>query len=151
MDLACGRTAVHAGHSACRFQSCSGGASERQVRVCCVECSSSESTLSVHDRWAAAAYCLHTDRAGGEPIPGRRRDCVTESRCPSCGVGAADHPLDLPKKLRGLGHICRGDGMGYGYRNGRGRSESEILIDGVELMDESSPLRRAFQKRDLFE
>ena len=85
----------------------------------------------------------------GEPIPGRRRVKQGETRCPACGVVASRHPLDLPKRVRGRGHVCRGLGGGYAFRNGVWLSDVDLLVDRVAGLDESSSLRRAFQKRGL--
>ena len=82
----------------------------------------------------------------GEAIPGRRHVSRAPARCPACGVQASDHPLDLPKKLRGLGHVCKGGSAGgYGYRNGEWVSEADIFVAKVREMDKSAPLRREFQ------
>ena len=88
----------------------------------------------------------------GEAIPGRRRVRRAPPRCPACGVEADDHPHDVPKKMRGLGHVCKGAGkLAYAYRNGEWVSEVDIFVAGVRNMDKSAPLRRAFQRQGLLD
>ena len=41
------------------------------------------------------------------------------ARCPACGVLPENHPLDQPKRLRGLGLCCRGFGARYAFDNTR--------------------------------
>ena len=84
----------------------------------------------------------------GETIPGRRRGRHVEPQCPSCGAAAANHPLHLPKTLRGLGSLCRD---GYAYKRGSWVTSTDILMDRVAGMDESSPLRQAFRKQGLLD
>ena len=85
----------------------------------------------------------------GERIPGRRRRPASLNLCPACGVDAANHPLDVSKKLRGQGLVCKGGSMGFAYRQGRWVSDTDILIDRVANMEADSPLRKAFRHRCL--
>ena len=87
----------------------------------------------------------------GEPIPGQRRQRRAESCCPACGVKASEHPLDLPKKLRGIGHLCKSIAGAFAYRGGHWVSEADLYIARVKDMDGSSALRRAFQRHGLFD
>ena len=88
----------------------------------------------------------------GEQILSRRRVRRAPPRCCACGVEAFDHPHDMPKTLRGLGHVCRGvGGSGYGYRSGDSVSEADIFIAKVQEMDRGAPPRRAFQRQGLLD
>ena len=87
----------------------------------------------------------------GEPIPGRRRRKRVDSCCPRCGVPAARHPLDVPRRLRGKGHVCRGAGLGFAYRNDNWVSEADILIERIAGLDDSSALRQSFQRHGLLD
>jgi hypothetical protein len=58
----------------------------------------------------------------------------------------------VPKKMRGLGHVCKVAGkLAYAYRSGEWVSEVDIFIAGARNMDKSAPLRRAFQRQGLLD
>ena len=63
----------------------------------------------------------------GLRIPGRRRPPPKATPCPLCKVLPENHPLHVPKWLRGMGTACRPrHGYGFAYRDGRWISEACI-------------------------
>ena len=49
------------------------------------------------------------------------RKTARRTKCPSCGVSAARHPLQEPRRLRGTGLFCKTarPSMGHAFRDGR--------------------------------
>ena len=65
--------------------------------------------------------------------------------CPGCGVALQDHPLHVPKRLRGGSVFCRQHGkFGYCFRNGVWDSEIDDRIGNIMSLDDDDPYRRSF-------
>jgi hypothetical protein len=62
----------------------------------------------------------------------KRADDAAVSVCPGCGVCATNHPLHVPKRLRGGALFCRQrDSLGYAYQNGAWISEIDDRIKDI--------------------
>ena len=67
------------------------------------------------------------------------------TRCPACGVVAANHPHDQPKRLRGRGLPCRGLGIRYAFDHDHGiwRSDLDLFIQRLRDATHTSDAMRA--------
>ena len=86
----------------------------------------------------------------GLPIPHRMPAAYRSSCCPACGVRAACHLLDAPKRDSGIGLPCRGTGLCYAFRNERWMSTAELDIERIRGLEEEHPPRRADARTGLF-
>jgi hypothetical protein len=73
----------------------------------------------------------------GLRLPGKRLRQCRPSLCPSCGVPAENHPMNVPRAARGLGLFCTGGARGFGH----------ALLDGDWISKLDANLGRMISRR----